>query len=71
VVVGERRVAVPTQTTTIAASNAVATIFTCVVASARHIDEFMTSSQIIASKYSLLADTRFEMDQPRRVAATV
>jgi hypothetical protein len=52
----------------IAASNAVATIFMCVVASARHIDEFMTGSQI---KYPLLADTCFEMDQPRRVAAPV
>jgi hypothetical protein len=55
----------------IAASNAVATIFMWVVASARHIDEFMTGSQIIASEYPLLADTCFEMDQPRRVAVLV
>jgi hypothetical protein len=40
--VKEMRAASPTQTTTLAASNAVATIFRCVVASALNIDEFMT-----------------------------
>jgi hypothetical protein len=38
----EVRAAIPTQTATVAASNAVATIFKCVAASALHTDEFMT-----------------------------
>ncbi len=48
--VAEMRAAIPTHTTMLAASNAVATIFKCVVTSALHIDEFMTMFLIVTAK---------------------
>jgi len=44
------RAAIPIQATTLAANNAVATIFKCVTASALHIDEFMAMLLIITLK---------------------
>jgi hypothetical protein len=48
----ERRAARPTQTTTLAASNAVATILRCVPASARINEEFMAKPPIFGEDYA-------------------